>query len=91
MTAFWTWGVRNPAIAAAVLALASGFAGVAGWSLALVTTTVTLVVADSAHHLASRARMRKRRRTMALEAQRAAQALREEYRSQHRPGARNAA
>ncbi|MCK6563567.1 MAG: hypothetical protein L6Q80_02320 [Dehalococcoidia bacterium] len=91
MVAFWSWGVRNPALAMALLGLVSGVAGVVAWSISLMALALGLVVADSAHHLAGRARRRKNRRSLAFEADRAARALREQYRAKHGPGARDAA
>lgn len=79
MSTFWTWGVRNPALAASLLGFAAGVSGVTGWSLGLVAGVVGIVVADSAHHLAQRSGARKRRAKMALEAERAARVLREGY------------
>lgn len=91
MATFWAWGVRNPALAAGLLGLGAGVAGVAEWALALMATAVGLVVADSAHHLAVGARRRRNRRALVLEADRAARALREQYHAKHRPRARDAA
>jgi len=83
MTAFWTWGVRNPALVFAVAGLLAGLAGVAEWAPALVTVVAGSVVADSAHHLARRSRQRARRAEQTLKAGRAIREIRERYREEH--------
>ncbi len=68
MAMFWTWAVRNPAVLLCALAIVSGAAGVADWSIALPVALVFGLMADAAHHLAHRARDRKARELAALAA-----------------------
>lgn len=91
MATFWTWGLRNPCAVVAVLALASGFTGVLDWSAAMMLTMVMVVVGDSAHHLGSRARQRRRRDREAAEAIKAAIELRKRFVDTEVAAARRAA
>ena len=83
MAAFWTWGVRNPALVLAVAGLLSGSFGVADWAPALMAMVTGAVVADSAQHAAHKARTRARRARQTLETERAIREIRERYREQH--------
>jgi hypothetical protein len=66
MTRFWVWGVRNPALALAGLATASGLTGVADWSIALMTVMALGFLAEIANRLARVARARQQREQAAI-------------------------
>jgi hypothetical protein len=83
MALFWTWCVRNPALALAAVGLLAGLFGVTGWPVALMAMATGAVVADSAQHLARSARRRSRRAKEASEAERAVREIRERYRERH--------
>ncbi len=80
MVTFWIWGVRNPCLALAALATASGLTGVADWSLAMSSLLVFGVAAHTATHLARRVRARHEREQAVILAMRRHDALIDGYR-----------
>lgn len=84
MATFWLWGVRNPAVLIAGLVTASGFYGVADWSITLVLVLVLGVFAEVAGVFGRRARTRDARDRAAEAAVRDASLLRQRLR-EHEP------
>lgn len=84
MATFWLWAVRNPAVLVAGLVAASGFYGVADWSITLVIILVLGIFAEVAGILARRARTRDARDRAAQAVVRDASLLRERLR-EHEP------
>jgi hypothetical protein len=89
MATFWIWGMRNPAVLIAGLVTASGFYGVADWSITLVIVLALGVFAEFAGVFGRRARAQRDRDKAVRAAMRDASLLREQLRD--RPPARRAA
>ena len=81
MATFWLWGVRNPAVLLAGLVTASGFYGVADWSITLVVVLGLGVFAEVAGIFGRRARERDARDRAARAAIREASLVRERLRA----------
>jgi hypothetical protein len=91
MATFWLWGIRNLSVLLAGLVTASGFYGVADWSITLVIVLALGVFAEIGGILGRRARARDARARAARTAVRDASLLRERRRERERDPKRNAA
>ncbi|MEP6870903.1 MAG: hypothetical protein ABI939_03535 [Anaerolineaceae bacterium] len=85
MSRFWVWGVRNPCLLLGGLAAATGLNGVADQSIAFTVLLGFGLLAETATHLARRARAKERRARAADDAVRGAIEMRERF--QHRKAA----
>lgn len=68
MAMFWVWAVRNPCVLLAAVVMVAGLADIADWSISITTVMVLGLIAQSASHLARRARARSQRRRAAVQA-----------------------
>lgn len=61
MVRLWTWGIRNPLLLVALVAIGAGAAEIVPWGLSLTTASLAGVMASLANRLARRARGRRLR------------------------------
>jgi len=61
MERVWTWGIRNPLLLVALVAISTGAVAVVPWGLSLMTAFFAALMASLANRLARRARGRRRR------------------------------
>ncbi len=79
MAMFWVWAVRNPCLLLAALVTVAGLTDVADWSISITTVMVLGLIAQSASHLARRARVRRQRQQAALLAMESALSVSRRY------------
>ena len=80
MVIFWVWGVRNPCLALGALATAAGMAGVADWSISLMTLLLLGMFAEAANHLGRHAKARRDRHRAVMTALASASKARDTFR-----------